>query len=111
MIDQTATPLVQQIQPYFVTFCGITLVGMGAVVTALAARFVALLKVNTSIARETHTLVNSQMGNVLQIGAISAQSLYEKEPSAQNLALLNQATTALNDHIRKQTIVDAGDNK
>jgi hypothetical protein len=58
------------------------------------------------VADKTHTLVNSQMGNVLRIGKISAQSLYEKDPSPENLALLQEAQRMLDDHTAKQQIVD-----
>jgi uncharacterized membrane protein (DUF441 family) len=105
----TATPLVQQIQPYFVTFVGVVMMALGLIVTAFAKKLVRQMAAQAAIVKDTHTLVNSQMGNVLQIGKISAQSLYEKEPSAQNLALLNQAEQALHDHLIKQRIVDAGE--
>jgi hypothetical protein len=126
-ISSETQTFMQQTQPFVVTFVGVTMVAMGAVVTAYANKIITQLKANhtatleaadaqqkqiaavADTADKTHTLVNSQMGNVLRVGAISAQALYDKDPKPENLALLNQAQQALDEHMARQKIVDAGD--
>jgi hypothetical protein len=127
MLSAQTQSFMEQTQPYVVTFVGVTMVAMGAVVTAYANKIITQLKANhtatveaadaqqkqiaavADTADKTHTLVNSQMGNVLRVGKISAQTLYDKIPSPENLTLLNQAQQALDEHTARQQIVDAGD--
>jgi hypothetical protein len=127
MLSAQTQSFMEQTQPYVVTFVGVTMVAMGAVVTAYANKIITQLKANhtatveaadaqqkqiaavADTADKTHTLVNSQMGNVLRVGKISAQTLYDKIPSPENLKLLNQAQQALDEHTARQQIVDAGD--
>jgi hypothetical protein len=53
-------------------------------------------------AKDIHTLVNGQMGNVLRIGEISAQALYEKSPTDENFKLLDEAKNMRKEHEVKQ---------
>lgn len=58
------------------------------------------------IARDTHTLVNSNNGTQLKIQAATAKRLAAVTGSAVDIAESKQADSALKDHIAAQKVVD-----
>jgi len=55
---------------------------------------------------DIHTLVNSQMGQQLLIGMVSARTLAETNPSDENIRLMQAAEQKYKDHQAKQGVVD-----
>jgi sensor domain CHASE-containing protein len=61
-----------------------------------------------SVVDDTHTLVNSQMGTALKVNVATLTALYEVTKKPEHLRLLNEARDTLENHNRKQAIVDGG---
>jgi len=55
---------------------------------------------------DIHTLVNSQMGQQLLIGMVSARTLAETNPTDENIKLMEAAEQKYNQHQAKQGVVD-----
>lgn len=68
------------------------------------------LDLAAKVAKDTHTLVNSNMGVQLQLSAVSLRELADlkKTPKAEAQAKL--AEMAFVEHQQKQAVVDAGKN-
>jgi len=56
--------------------------------------------------KEIHALVNSQYGDSLLVGLISAKALQVSSPCPENKTLLDIAQYKYDEHIRKQARVD-----
>jgi len=59
------------------------------------------------VAEATHTLVNSAMGNQLQISALLARRLSTITGESGDISAAVEAERLYDDHIRKQAVVDA----
>jgi hypothetical protein len=55
---------------------------------------------------DIHTLVNSHMGEQLLIGMVSARTLVERDPTEENVQLLQAAQEKYHRHQAKQNRVD-----
>jgi len=62
-----------------------------------------------AVVKQVHTLVNSQMGQQLQLYAITARTLANLTRKAEHIEAADRADAALAEHAAKQKIVDAGE--
>lgn len=85
-----------------------------AIIAGVVTIVVALIQCKTliavnkmaKVANQTHTLVNSAMGNQLKLTAQSALDLAAENPTKINVKKARAAEKMLSEHIVKQTKVD-----
>lgn len=81
--------------------------------TAFAAIIIAFTGLVTALGvivvklNQVHKLVNSQYGDLLSVGLVSAKALYYKDPISDNKRLLDIAQHKFDEHVAKQALVDA----
>lgn len=80
------------------------IVGAGPVLLGIVNLFQARKRDRT--VADIHTLVNSQMGEQLLIGMVSARTLAEARPNEENKRLAEVAEQKYRQHQAKQAIVD-----
>jgi len=75
--------------------------------TAAALAFIAFISVwNKRDISRVHTLVNSQYGESLRIGMVSAEALRIAKPTADNIRMADEARVKWEDHVAKQAALD-----
>jgi hypothetical protein len=82
--------------------------GVNMYLRAKAEQWNKLQAIRTAqVADNTHTLVNNAMGAQLQITATTAQALADTTHDPVHIAAAAVAQKALQDHLRRQQIMDA----
>lgn len=83
---------------------------VGAIVTIALAIINRNISKLTTVAKDTHTLVNSNMEKQLQINAIVTRRLAVITKDPEDIKAADDADSLLREHVKKQTIVDSKDN-
>lgn len=79
----------------------------GTIGTAVALAFIAFISVwNKRDISKVHALVNSQYGNDLRIGMVSAKALANLTNSVEDIKLAEEATLKYKDHVAAQAALD-----
>lgn len=81
-------------------------VEMAKILVSLFIAVMTIMQARTS--GQIHTLVNSQYGESLRVGMVSARALFVAEPTADNKRLAEEAALKYADHVQKQAVVDSG---
>jgi hypothetical protein len=79
-----------------------------AVLVVIQLRTQSAITSLAGVAKDTHTLVNSNMGVQLRLTATFARRLADITNSPEDIAAANQADDLYQEHVKKQDIVDKG---